>query len=694
MLGALQPSAVTEAAALVDSLLSRPELLLEPSADEARKVAKDAREFVKLFYDAAQAHCPQAVRTLTKDVASMVVDGFDRDQIWEELEVQNVPLRRQLRRNVVRMAEAPKGAISLDFTDIIKATSSTASPVARSTAGKHRRQEVEEDDSDGDEGEGEEEPDDVLDVKADKEAADEDDEEDEPPQESGQIEDRFLDLKDMAEFLDRGDAGKLRLDEDVGDSDFDILEAGDLGDDDDGVDAKNAKFSDFFGSRDDVERKPSGQDKPKKTLEDAMKDVGDDEGEEEEGLPDADEDLSDEEAALEAQIRKLQAQGGDDGEEDDDGEDDADSGKEGDDDGEKKGSRSLYEMDKSLKNLEDEVSKLEEEQMSDKHWTLKGEISGKERPMNSLLEVHLDQPMSSFTAHRAEANSEAAGGDDDEDLDDAMDAAGLGSEKKGKGFDVDAIIRQRIWDEAFDDVIRKEELPPSQRPQGSEQDAVESLNFEKSRVGLGDIYAKQYEAEMLGHKTDGEVKEDKEKTDAKALFAKVMFKLDQLTNAHFTPRPPMAGMDGKTISKVPSVKMEETIPLVMSDASLKAPEEQRAPRRHAKGRDELDRDEKKAARGLKKAGRRKDLENKLEAGQVSVAGLRERADKLSAKNKEAKAKADGKGTPKDAKKRLRSTELLSQAAEAATQGATRKEAQRAERSARPEGTPTSKKLKF
>ena len=29
---------------------------------------------------------------------------------------------------------------------------------------------------------------------------------------------------------------------------------------------------------------------------------------------------------------------------------------------------------------------------------------------------------------------------------------------------------------------------------GCPQDAVETLNFEKSRVGLGDIYAKQYEA--------------------------------------------------------------------------------------------------------------------------------------------------------------------------------------------------------
>lgn len=75
------------------------------------------------------------------------------------------------------------------------------------------------------------------------------------------------------------------------------------------------------------------------------------------------------------------------------------------------------------------------------------------------------------------------------------------------------------------------------------------MNFEKSRIGLGEIYAKQYEAEMLGHQTEAEKAEDKagrgnalgfqeEKKEMKDLFAKVMFKLDQLSNAQFTPWPP------------------------------------------------------------------------------------------------------------------------------------------------------------
>merc|ERR1719213_242930 len=113
-----------------------------------------------------------------------------------------------------------------------------------------------------------------------------------------------------------------------------------------------------------------------------------------------------------------------------------------------------------------------------------------------------------------------------------------------KGFDVEAIIRQRVWDETFDDVERKDAVAPSQRPQGADDDTVETLNFEKSRVGLADIYAKQYEAELLGHQTEGEMKEDKAKTEVRALFAKLMYKLDQLTNSHFTPRPPLLSATG------------------------------------------------------------------------------------------------------------------------------------------------------
>merc|ERR1712187_80445 len=177
----------------------------------------------------------------------------------------------------------------------------------------------------------------------------------------------------------------------------------------------------------------------------------------------------------------------------------------------------------------------------------------------------------------------------------------------------------------------------------AEDDEAEALNFEKSRVGLGDIYAQQYEQQLLGHKSDGETKEDKDKAETTALFAKVMYKLDLLSNAHFTPRPPTMCMSGEQIAKVPSLKMEETIPLMVSDATLKAPEELRAPRRHAREKNELTHEENVARRRGKKEARKKALERRVESGEMTLQGVRERQKKLDEKNKDAKREKENKG---------------------------------------------------
>jgi len=300
--------------------------------------------------------------------------------------------------------------------------------------------------------------------------------------------------------------------------------------------------------------------------------------------------------------------------------------------------------------------------------------------------------MTQLAGSRAGDAAAAAGVGDGEDALD--DVPGADAVAKAVGFDVEAIIRQRVWDEAFDDVIRRTELPPSQRPQGAEDDAGEVLNFQKSRVGLGEVYAQQYEAELLGHQTEAEKKEDKDKVETKALFAKIMYKLDQLTNAHFTPRPPMLGTSGEHLAKVPSLKMEETIPLMVSDASLKAPEEVRAPRRHDRERNELNHEERGATRRAKKVKRRRALEKKVEAGELTLAGMREREKKLQDKNAAAKREKANVGVARDPKKFLRASQLMEQAAENAKKGLNRKEEMRRERQQRPEGAPTSKRLKL
>lgn len=701
----LLASALGRASAEVSGLLeSGAEWLLDPQSKESKSTGEGARALLKCFFDACQARGPDALRE-AGGLQKLVVNGFDCEQIWEELEVQNVPLRRHLRRHVGKLVADPKGAV--DFS-----LSADASPRATSSTARRAKEELDEDDDFGEESMGEEDDNDEQVAPKKGKAASKAKATKKSKAKGGSSEGAdtgagkekrddartdFFSADAMEKFTELADTGKMRIDEDAGDSDFDLLEAGD---DEGDEEASKVMFSDFFGPGDG----PDGPGSEMDGADDGMPGIPENmqlEGEEEELADDDDlDELSDEEKELEAKIQALQAEGpGEDDEEEDeeeDKEDDGDiTGQEDDEEGAKKpkkGKKSLYEMDKRLMALEEEVNKLEEEQLQERSWEMKGEVSARQRPLNSLLEVALDQPMTHFAARRAEEGegNEAADGVEDA-LEDAPGADGL--TKKG-GLDIEAIIRQRVWDEAFDDVIRKAELPPSQRPQSAEDDSLEQLNFEKSRIGLGDIYAKQYEAELLGHKTETEKAEDKEKTEAKQLFAKLMYKLDLLSNAHFTPRPPLLSVIGNQASKVPSLKMEETIPLMVSDATLHTPEEKKAALKHVKDHSELSHDEKAAVRRGKKAKRRKELGRKVEEGEMSLAGKRERDKKLQELNMAAKQEKASRGQVKERHKKLKASELLSQAADNAKSDVSRKEEVRKERDARPDGTPSAKRLKL
>ncbi len=90
---------------------------------------------------------------------------------------------------------------------------------------------------------------------------------------------------------------------------------------------------------------------------------------------------------------------------------------------------------------------------------------------------------------------------------------------KPQQFDIEQITKQRVADNLFDDVIRVADTRPSTTKKDEDQEDV--LNFAKSRVGLADIYAQQYEEEVFGQKSKQEEKMSKEKLLCKELFGKV-----------------------------------------------------------------------------------------------------------------------------------------------------------------------------
>ncbi|CAE7900597.1 unnamed protein product, partial [Symbiodinium microadriaticum] len=78
--------ALETAAAKVSEIIARAEWLLDPTSPEAKSAAEGARSFVKLFFDEGQVRSPEALRSNAKDLPRLLVDGFDREQIWEEME--------------------------------------------------------------------------------------------------------------------------------------------------------------------------------------------------------------------------------------------------------------------------------------------------------------------------------------------------------------------------------------------------------------------------------------------------------------------------------------------------------------------------------------------------------------------------------------------------------------------------------
>jgi len=218
--------------------------------------------------------------------------------------------------------------------------------------------------------------------------------------------------------------------------------------------------------------------------------------------------------------------------------------------------RGLGELARKLAAIEEEIADIESKQIHKKHWTLTGEVNAKSRPLNSILEANIELPFGHMAGKRLDT-SEADLMVDENDFDPENPEKPV--------FDIELIIKQRVADRTFDDVIRKkiESVIVDDKP----RDRHEGLDFEKSQLGLAEVYAKQYEKDIFNQSEEAE-KQSAEKEEAKAVFAKLMHKLDSLTNFNFAPRPPVvkkANANGG-IKDLPAMKLEEPIPLIVSSS--------------------------------------------------------------------------------------------------------------------------------
>ncbi|KFU96974.1 U3 small nucleolar ribonucleoprotein MPP10, partial [Pterocles gutturalis] len=194
-------------------------------------------------------------------------------------------------------------------------------------------------------------------------------------------------------------------------------------------------------------------------------------------------------------------------------------------------------FEKRQEKMSKKIKSLEEELLEEKPWQLKGEVTGHKRPENSLLEETV------FFDH-------------------AVRMAPVITEETT--FQLEDIIKQRILDEAWDDVVPKEKP----KEEAFEYKKRITLDHEKSKLSLAEIYEQEY---MKLHQQKTEDEENPEHKEIQEMMDSLFLKLDALCNFHFTPKPPVPEV--KIVSNLPAVSMEEVAPVAVSDAALLAPEE-------------------------------------------------------------------------------------------------------------------------
>ncbi|XP_056851034.1 M phase phosphoprotein 10 isoform X3 [Raphanus sativus] len=309
---------------------TEPPVFLAPSS-----ISSVARVASQYLFTKLKPHNPKS------PFDELLVDGFDAEQIWQQIDMQSQPLLSSLRHEVKRFAKNPGeirklGDLALEVSHEGDVDEMDMDGVDSDNEGGDDGDELEADQSQGEE---EEEEEDGEDEEAE--------EEEENGEENEGIEDKFFKIKDLEDFLEEGEALEYgttdyknnkgvskRNNQNFSDDDDEDEEEDEEDDEfgafagDDNEDADNlgkARYEDFFGGK-------------KKETKKTMKHV-----------------FEDEEAG----------------------------------DG-NQGNEKLSTHEKELLKLQSKIEQMEKANLDPKHWTMQGEVTATKRPKNSALEVDLD----------------------------------------------------------------------------------------------------------------------------------------------------------------------------------------------------------------------------------------------------------------------------------------------------------------
>nr|CAG4640187.1 EOG090X09DZ [Daphnia pulex]SVE84989.1 EOG090X09DZ [Daphnia pulex] len=512
--------------------------------DESAAANTKFKAITKDLYDSVNRNF--TLQGLTGSLPELYTEGFDEEQIWQQLELHNEPSFKILMKNVAKLLTGKDKKLSFYKVEVQtddeeqeengleneEDKDSVASDLSFQLPSDSDNENEDGDDSDLDETDA---------LKFDEYKMLDEEREERPKKNREQsmgkirkteVDDEFFKVGEMEKFLEKEEAEKPVKDDDEDSIDYfeDVLS-----DDDENEAAVKAKYKDFF--RGSI---PAGDQQQEMDEEDEDLEEGDEEMENEEELDD------DDEEPREKRV-KFDLNGSDSSDEDE-----SDTSN---DNLTKSGGKSSYEL--RQERLKAKIQELEDEAVAPKPWQLMGETKAELRPDNALLEEDL------FFDHTTRQ-------------------APVITEETTKTLE--EIIRQRIKDQAFDDVERK--IKPVYDPTEFKKKLV--LDQEKSKFSLAEIYEQEFlkqqetqkaeaKSSSLADVPNDEASEDQNRAALRKRMATVFAKLDALCNFSYTPRAPEP--DVKIVSNMPSIVMEEIAPVTVSDANLLAPQEVQDPTR-------------------------------------------------------------------------------------------------------------------
>ncbi|KAF9667883.1 hypothetical protein SADUNF_Sadunf15G0069500 [Salix dunnii] len=323
---------------------TEPPLWLAPSPS----LSQTARTACKHLFSSINPHVPKS------PFDQLLIDGCDAEQIWQQIDLQSQPLLSSLRRQVLHFQKNPE-EIKVIGDRVLQGKKKGVEDqeVEKNSGFDNADDEDMHEIDDMDDSDDEDDSDDDA-----EEESREEEESGEEEGEKGVIEDKFLKIKELEDFLEEEDAKEYGLDT-----------------------KKNNKKKNLSEDEDEEEED-----------EDEDEDDDDDGGEDEEDEEDEDDELGvfgngddeDEDASKHffgGKKRKIiKKKTKEDASSDDELDDEALN--------ERKGRLSTHE--KQLQKLQSEIEQMEKANLEPKTWTMQGEVTAASRPKNSALEVDLD----------------------------------------------------------------------------------------------------------------------------------------------------------------------------------------------------------------------------------------------------------------------------------------------------------------